>query len=75
MWLFIKFLVASEVFGLAKFDIKEWFDLVFDTVRLVFGYVQILFDSFEMEAFIIGILFVLLVGRLLLKPLFGRKDL
>ena len=49
------------------------FDLIYNTVRIIFGYVGILFDAFDMESFIIGILFVLLAGRLLLGPFFSGK--
>lgn len=49
------------------------FDLIYNMVKVFFGYVGILFDAFDMESFIIGILFVLLAGRLLLLPIFSGK--
>ena len=51
---------------------SEVFELLYEMLSICFGYFGILFQEFEMAPFLIGVLFVVLAGRLLLSPIFSK---
>lgn len=47
-------------------------DVVFYSVEGVFDVAAILFDAFDFSSFMLGIVFLLLVSRFLLNPIFKK---